>query len=254
MTVLSLQTGIIYGPIRSRRLGRSLGINLLPVDNKLCSFDCVYCHYGRTQHKTLTAEPQLFPGVSEVLDAVEGALTGELEFDYLTFSGNGEPTLHPEFVAIVAEVRRLLRLHRPREKLAILSNGTTVYMPGIRDALACFDVPVLKLDAGDRKTLNGINRPAREVEFERLLKSLKGVPALVIQSVLIDGRVSNIHGAPYENWLSALAAIQPTRVQVYSTDRPVPEVGVTRVPPAELKRIAEEIQGSLNLPARAYWA
>lgn len=97
MRVLQLQTDIIYGPINSRRLGRSLGINLLPNDRKLCSFNCVYCHYGRTDVKTLLPEDVHFPSVEQVLDAVEEVLRTYPDVDYFTFSGNGELTLHPHF-------------------------------------------------------------------------------------------------------------------------------------------------------------
>ncbi len=125
MAMIPLQRGIIYGPVASRRLGRSLGINLLPANCKLCSFDCVYCHYGRTQAKSLHPEEDAFPSVQEVLNAVEAALQGGLDFDYLTFSGNGEPTLHPNFAEIVFEVRILRDRLRPQVKLAVLSNSST---------------------------------------------------------------------------------------------------------------------------------
>jgi wyosine [tRNA(Phe)-imidazoG37] synthetase (radical SAM superfamily) len=107
MAVLPLKSGIIYGPVNSRRLGRSLGINLLPTRHKLCSFDCVYCHYGRTQIKTLCPEDDGFPGVDQVLHAVFEALQYYQDIDYLTFSGNGEATLHPQFPEIAASVRGL---------------------------------------------------------------------------------------------------------------------------------------------------
>jgi wyosine [tRNA(Phe)-imidazoG37] synthetase (radical SAM superfamily) len=219
MTVLPLQTGIIYGPIDSRRLGRSLGINLLPTSYKLCSFDCVYCHYGRTQVKTLCPEASNHPGVEQVLQAVREALQVHLDIDYLTFSGNGEATLHPEFPRIVSGVRQLRDQLRPEVKLTILSNSSTVHLPHIREALAGFEAPIMKLDAGDPRTLAGLNRPAPEVKLERILEGLKGIPRLIIQSVLVEGRVTNIRGEAFEAWLAALAEIRPTGVQIYSTVR-----------------------------------
>ncbi len=252
--VLQLQTGIIYGPIHSRRLGRSLGINLLPTAYKLCSFDCVYCHYGRTRVKTLTPEESPFPSVEQVLNAVEEALQTHQEIDYLTFSGNGEPTLHPHFPAIVASVRRLRDALRPEVKLAILSNSTTVHLPRIRAALKMFDAAIMKLDAGDPTTLARINRPAADVKLEAIIEGLKDIPNLIIQSVLVTGRVSNIQGEPFEAWLSALSAIRPAQVQIYSTDRPVAETGVGRVPPTTLRSIAAEIEQRTGLQVHAYWA
>lgn len=253
MTVLQLQSSIIYGPVNSRRLGRSLGINLLPTDRKLCSFDCVYCHYGRTKVKTLLPEGRHFPSVEQVLDAVEEALRACPDIDYLTFSGNGEPTLHPDFSTIAPAVRRLRDTLRPDVKLAILSNSTTVHLPHVREALRVFDAPIMKLDAGDPATLASINRPAPAVKLERIVEGLKGIPGLIVQSVLIDGKVSNVKGEAFEAWLSALSEIRPERVQIYSTDRPVPEAEVERVPPATLRRVAREIENRAGVQANAYW-
>jgi wyosine [tRNA(Phe)-imidazoG37] synthetase (radical SAM superfamily) len=254
MTVLKLQKGVLYGPIDSRRLGRSLGINLLPSDYKLCSFDCIYCQYGRTTFKTLSPERKDLPSLEQVLDAVEKVLQTPVNIDALTFSGNGEPTLHPDFPAIVAGVRRLRDELRPDVKLAILSNSTAVHLPHVWDALALFDAPSMKLDAGDARTLAAINRPATGVKLEHIIEGLKGIPGLVIQSVLIDGRVSNAKGEAFDAWLAALSEIRPAQVQIYSTDRPVPDAGVERVGPAALQRIAAEIEQRTGIPAKAYWA
>jgi len=253
MKTLPLKPGIIYGPVNSRRLGRSLGINLSPTRRKVCSFDCVYCHYGRTQVKTLHPEASDLPGVDEVLHAVLQALQFYRDIDYLTFSGNGEATLHPEFPQIVAGVRALRDELRPELKLTILSNSSTAHLPHIREALAGFESPIMKLDAGDPKTLAGVNRPAPEVKLERILNGLKGVPGLITQSVLVDGRVSNVRGAAFEAWLAALAEVRPARAQIYSTDRPVPDAGVERVPPETLGRIAREVEARVGVKVEAFW-
>jgi wyosine [tRNA(Phe)-imidazoG37] synthetase (radical SAM superfamily) len=257
MALLPLQPGILYGPVNSRRLGRSLGINLLPSRYKLCSFDCLYCHYGRTPVKTLSpGEKHLpdLPGVAAVLQAVAEALQTRRDFDYLTFSGNGEPTLHPHFPEIVSGLSRLRDQLRPEVKLAILSNSTTVHLPHIRETLRLFDAPLMKLDAGDPRTLAGLNRPAAEVRLERIIEGLKRVPGLVIQSVLVDGPVANIRGEAFATWLAALAEVRPAQVQIYSTDRPVAEAAVERVPPAALQRLATEIADRTGLQVHAYWA
>jgi len=253
MRVLPLERDIIYGPLFSRRLGRSLGVNLLPTRYKLCSFDCVYCHYGRTDVKTLSPPARDFPWMKEVLRAVEAALRKYPNVDYLTFSGNGEPTLHPSFPAIVAAVRHLRDELSPDVKLALFSNGTTAHLPHVRESLALFDAPILKLDAGDPETLARINRPAPEVKLEDILDGLKEVPGCIVQSVLVDGKVSNVRGEAFEAWVAALAAIRPTEVQIYSTDYPVPEAGVERVLPYVLKRIAGEVEERTGLQVRAYW-
>jgi len=254
MAMLPLQSAIIYGPINSRRLGRSLGINLLPTSHKLCSFDCVYCHYGRTQVKTLCPEASQLPGVEDVLQAVQEGLLAHPDIDYLTFSGNGEATLHPQFLQIVAGVRKLRDDLRPEAKLTILSNSSTVHLARIREALASLEAPIMKLDAGDPKTLARLNRPTAEVTLESIIEGLKDVPGLIIQSVMVDGRVSNVRGAAYRAWLAALVEIRPTRVQIYSTDRPVPDVGQQRVLPSTLRRLANETEDRSGLQVDAYWA
>ena len=253
MRVLPLEKNMVYGPLFSRRLGRSLGVNLLPTGYKLCSFDCVYCHYGRTDVKTLSPPARDFPWTKQVLRAVEAALRKPPNVDYLTFSGNGEPTLCPSFPAIATAVRRLRDDLSPEVRLAIFSNGTTAHLPHVQEALSLFDAPILKLDAGDLETLARINRPAPEVKLEDILDGLKEVPGCIIQSVLVDGEVSNVRGEAFEAWVAALAAIRPTEVQIYSTDYPVPEAGVERVLPYVLKRIAGEVEERTGLRVHAYW-
>ena len=162
--------------------------------------------------------------------------------------------LHALGVAFVAGVCALRDRLRPAVRLAILSNSTGLYFPQIRETLTIFDLPVMKLDAGDTTTLACINHPAVGVKLEGILAGLRGIPGLVIQSVLLDGRVTNARGEAFEAWLSALAQLEPDEVQIYSTDRPVPEVGVEKVPPAMLQCIAREVERRTGLRARAYWA
>jgi wyosine [tRNA(Phe)-imidazoG37] synthetase (radical SAM superfamily) len=253
MSVLPLETTIVYGPIRSRRLGLSLGVNLLPTGYKLCSFNCVYCHYGRTDVKSPSADARDLPWSCEVLRAVEAALREHPGIDTITFSGNGEPTLHPAFPKIAAGVRELRDAQAPNVKLALFSNAATVHMEHVRRALELFDLPMLKLDAGDSDTLAAINRPAPAVRWKRIFEGLEQVPRLIIQSMLIDGEVSNVRGAAFEAWGDALTQLKPAHVQIYSTDYPVAENGVERVLPYELKRIAKDVREHAGLPIEALW-
>lgn len=253
MRVLPLERHFVYGPVRSRRLGRSLGINVLPFDHKACSFDCLYCHYGATTGKTLTPDVHDFPGVEQVLKAVEVALRAHPEVDALTFSGNGEPTLHPYFRELVFGVRRLREQLAPQAQLTLFSNATTLHLPQVRAALAWVDAPIMKLDAGDPATFARMDRPAPGISLDAVIAGLQALPDVIIQSVLIDGPVSNVRGAPFEAWVAALAEIRPRQVQIYSTDYPVAEDSVQRVPPYELRRIAEEVARRTGLAARAFW-
>ena len=129
--MLPLKHEIIYGPVNSRRLGRSLGINLLPARGKVCSFDCIYCQYGRTPGKTLDPKPEGFPPFNEVIAAVETALISGPEFDNFTFSGNGEPTMHPRFPQVVARVLEVRNALAPGARVCAMSNGLAAWRPAI---------------------------------------------------------------------------------------------------------------------------
>lgn len=253
MSLLALQPDIIYGPVTSRRLGRSLGINLLPCGYKLCSFDCMYCQYGATRVKALFPYEALLPSLTEILGAVQTALESPREFDTLTFSGNGEPTLHPRFPEIVAATRQLRDELRPKVRLALLSNSSTAHLPYIQETLAGIDLPIMKLDAGDAKTMEQLNRPAPDVQFDLIIQGLKNMPGIILQSVLVDGQVSNISTQAFEAWVSRVEEIQPSQVQLYSTEREAPEPGIKLVPPVELQRLAALAEKRTGITVKAYW-
>jgi wyosine [tRNA(Phe)-imidazoG37] synthetase (radical SAM superfamily) len=253
MAGIPLQAGVIYGPILSRRLGRSFGINLLPVDRKLCSFNCVYCQYGAAKAVEEPYSQFKFPKVDDVLQEVEKALIKPRTIEYLTFSGNGEPTLHPDFVEIVQGVTLLRNRLRPGAKLAILSNSSRVTNPEILSALAQFDKPMMKLDAGDQKTFQSINRPAPRISLNAILECLQQIPKLVIQSMLIDGEFSNVNSETLDKWVAALDHIQPQEIHIYSVARPTADGNVETVSPRKLQRIAFDLNQRYSLPVRAFW-
>jgi wyosine [tRNA(Phe)-imidazoG37] synthetase (radical SAM superfamily) len=253
MSGIQLQPGIIYGPVLSRRLGRSLGINLLPNNRKVCSFDCVYCQYGDTADLVLSPTRSTLPTPKEVFSAVEAALKKPRSMDYLTFSGNGEPTIHPDFPEIVRGVKELKDQLRPGAKLAILSNSSRVNDPEVAAALRLMDAPMMKLDAGDEETFRAINCPVSKLKLSDIIDGLATLPNLMIQSVLIDGHVSNIRGNPYESWASVLNDLRPQEIHIYSTERPTAKGDVTCVPPGKLQDIAENLQNRFNLCVHAFW-
>jgi wyosine [tRNA(Phe)-imidazoG37] synthetase (radical SAM superfamily) len=252
MSVLKLQSDVIYGPINSRRLGHSLGINLLPTTRKLCSFDCIYCQYGSSDAGSLPEEHTGFPSLETVLQSIEKALSQQPQPDYLTFSGNGEPTLHPQFPEIVAEVRRLRDRTCPNVRLAILSNSSRIHRPEIREALQQLDDPIMKLDAGDPATFAQINRPVPGVTFEKIITGLAAMPRVIIQSMIVDGPVQNAKGEAHEAWLSTLAQLSPEKVQIYSTERPVARTEVERVSKVTLEGQARNAEKRTGVPVRAY--
>ena len=253
MSGIPLQSKIIYGPIFSRRLGRSLGINLLPSKMKTCSFDCIYCQYNKTTERTLSPDREHLPRPDEVFEAVEKALQKPRSMDFLTFSGNGEPTIHPDFLEIVKGVRVLLDKYRPDAKLALLSNSTMVSSQAVQEAIGLIDAPMMKLDAGDEITFQAINQPVGGLHLDQIIEGLGELPHLMIQSVLVDGKISNVRGEAYHAWKEALASLTPDVIHIYSTERPTMQGEVERVSPQRLSEVAEELSGRLNLNAQAFW-
>jgi wyosine [tRNA(Phe)-imidazoG37] synthetase (radical SAM superfamily) len=252
MELLPLRRDLTYGPVNSRRLGRSLGVNLFPAARKVCSFDCIYCQYGRTRERTLCAAPDDVAPAADVLEAVQLALRADPTIEYVTFSGVGEPTLHPAFPWLVDGIRRLREEMGHRARLAVLSNSSTLGRPEVFAALFRVDAPIMKLDAGDADTLNAVNAPVAGVRMETIIEALAELGGPILQALFVDGPVSNARGAALQAWLGAVRRIRPRSVQVYSTDRAVPETSVRPVAPQTLQRIAAEVR-TAGAEATAYW-
>lgn len=239
MNLLPLQKGILYGPINSRRLGRSLGINLMPQKYKLCSFNCVYCHYGLTSVHTVDVRPYAadLPELADVVQAIKNVLVSKQQFDYITFSGNGEPTLHPQFAELAAEIAGLRDKHRPEVKIALLSNSSGL-SNAVKESIRHIDLPVFKLDAGTWQAFHAVNRPARGVDLEQITKHLESLDGIYIQTVLIHGVPCNTKDEELNAYFERLKIIRPRKVHIYSIDRPVPNAKIERVLSHELERIA----------------
>jgi wyosine [tRNA(Phe)-imidazoG37] synthetase (radical SAM superfamily) len=254
--LIPLQQGIIYGPIRSKRLGRSLGLNLFPADRKICSFNCVYCHFGLTTDHTTGGRDFTVPAVADVLAAVEAWLESDHEFDYVTFSGNGEPTLYPGFAQLVPRLRELIHRHRPTVRLALLSNSSTVLDPRLRPAFRQIDLPIFKLDAGDQETFEALNHPCPGIRIADIVAGLVRLAAgqnITIQTALVAGPVKNYAGAAFENWVQAIKEIRPGRIQLYTTDRPVPDQQVLKLADAQLEEVAAKVRELTGIEAKAYY-
>lgn len=253
MKLLELKKTIIYGPVNSRRLGKSLGINLTPMGMKVCSFDCVYCQYGRTAVHTLKPEGLDFPTVEEVGEALREGMTEHQESAYVTFSGNGEPTLHPNFDELVDVVTGLRDEILPDALTAALSNGTTLQFPRVLNAVRKLDVPIVKLDAGNSDLFRSINRPCEVATFEKLVEGAKALPKLRTQSVLFDGPLQNCSGQPLDDWIDVLSELKPLEAQIYSTQRPVPDLSIKVIPPDRLEKIAEGASRKSGARVNAYF-
>ncbi len=219
----------IFGPVHSRRLGVSLGINLLPADGKVCSFDCIYCECGyNSQHRA----HQSLPTTEEVKTALEARLQDMQKNgptpDVLTFAGNGEPSVHPQFAEIVKEVAALRDKYFPNAKLSILSNATRISKPEVREALRMFDNAIMKLDTVSPGYIEKVDRPCGHYDVEEQIKWLTEMhERIIIQTMFMEGEhegedVSNCSEQYVTPWLEAVARIQPQKVMIYTVDRETP--------------------------------
>jgi len=235
MSYIPLQKGIIYGPVKSKRLGRSLGINLSPAGLKVCTFNCVYCFYGPT-----TGTEGDFPSVDDVARALTNALRSSPEVDYITFAGNGEPTLHPEFDAVVAAVRRIRDRLATGTPVALLSNASLLTDETVKATLPFIDLAMLKLDTADQQTFLRTNRPLIPMNVADIVEALSALQnPPVIQSVVVRGRVETHKEESLQTWLEALERIKPQYVQLYTLDEPIEAVGLLPATREELQKIKE---------------
>jgi wyosine [tRNA(Phe)-imidazoG37] synthetase (radical SAM superfamily) len=249
---IELKRGIFYGPVASRRLGRSLGINLLPPRGKLCPFDCVYCQYGSTACHDPSRLAGELPSVEQVEAAVETALRRLDEPpEWLTFSGNGEPTLHPAFPAMVDAVIDLRDRLCPQARTAILSCSTEIGRPPVQSALGRLDARIMKLDVGSEEDLQRYNRPANGVNLEGIVDGLRQLGDVTIQSLLTAGDEGNFNGSSLKAWLDRVVELAPQTVQIYTLDRPTACHALLPVGLSELRAMAAALQRA-NLRAEAF--
>ena len=240
----------VYGPIRSRRLGMSLGINLMPNDGKICSFDCLYCEAG------FNAQGPGKDGVPS-REAVKKQLRHKLmemkqegqTLDVITFSGNGEPTLHPEFKKVVEDVLRLRTEFFPDAKVSVLSNSTMAGKPAVAEALLKVDNNILKLDSAMPHTFRVLNRPTSPNCLpEGVIADLKRFKGqCVVQTIMIRGeydgeRFDNTTDEELDALLSAYLEIGPREVMLYSIDRKTPAENLEKVSKEELEQIAQRFR------------
>jgi wyosine [tRNA(Phe)-imidazoG37] synthetase (radical SAM superfamily) len=242
---------IIFGPVTSRRLGVSLGINLLPNRKKVCNFNCIYCECGWSQ--SVESEGGYLPSRSEVYEALASRLQ-EMKVknqkpDVITFAGNGEPTLHPDFSGIIDDSIKLRNNFFPEAKIAVLSNSTTIINPSVREALLKIDMNILKLDSAFDLTIALHNQPRVKISAEELIENLRKFNGkLIIQTLFLRGSfkgktIDNTTPEEIDAWLEALVRIKPEEVMIYTISRDTPEGGqLNKVPLEELKDIALRVQ------------
>jgi wyosine [tRNA(Phe)-imidazoG37] synthetase (radical SAM superfamily) len=221
MQNLKLQSSMVYGPVGSRRIGLSLGVNLSPMVDKLCTFNCVYCHYGWTRTLTLDAQTHMdsLPDVNDLARQLEEYQVDREVIDHVTFSGNGEATLHPDFSRAVDIVTEFRDRCTPQSKTAILSNSSMVSDPGVREALSKLDRCIMKLDAGDEETFRKINRPPPALKLQTIIDGLKELKNLETQTIFLDGSACNATDAAVKAWLQVMLELKPNAMQIYTLNR-----------------------------------
>jgi wyosine [tRNA(Phe)-imidazoG37] synthetase (radical SAM superfamily) len=255
---MPLQHGIIYGPVQSRRLGASLGINLLPSEYKLCSFNCLYCQYGWTKRVTFAPGERLqdLPSVGAVAAALESELallsSGRGTIDAITICGNGEPTLYPARAEVVTRVKRIRDRYEPKARVAILSNSSTVGNAAVRAALELVDVKIMKFDAGTEGMFRQLNHPAAPVYMGEIVAGLKQLKDPHLQSCFVQGRVTNADPDSVAIWIDKVREIHPVAVQLYTLDREPADKRIERVSHATLAWIAHALRWRGGLPAQIY--
>ena len=238
---------LIFGPIHSRRLGLSLGVNLLPVDAKICSFNCIYCECGF--NTTMQESP--IPNREQVRETLEAKLQemfSENQIpDVITFAGNGEPTLHAEFDGIIDDTITLRNNYCPTAKVSVLSNSTRIHKPHIFNALKKVDNNILKFDSAINHTMMLMDQPVgKHINVEWFIEHLKKFDGrLIIQTMFLRGEVNgeNIDNSStheVEAWLLALDQIRPQQVMIYSLDREAPTQNLQKISVTELNAIADK--------------
>ena len=260
-----LREETVFGPIHSRRLGNSLGINLLPERGKLCNFDCIYCECGWNADGH---GDTVLPTASRVRSLLEDKLLrlmmDGVRIDSITFSGDGEPTLNPEFPRIIDDTLRLRDTFYPSAKVSVLSNATRVHVPEILEALRKVDNPIMKLDAPTDGLAALINRPTRGYSVARVVEGLKGFDGgFVLQTMFLRAWTLGPEGEKSEcyfdsaapevllPWMDIVRTLHPRLVQVYTIDRPTPALGLEKYSVEEMRTlVAPLLEEGFNIQFR----
>lgn len=239
----------IFGPVHSRRLGVSLGINLLPADGKICTFDCIYCECGfNADHRS----KEKFPKREEVRAALEARLLDMQQNgpapDVLTFAGNGEPTAHPHFPEIIEDTLALRDQYFPNAKVSVLSNATFIHRPDVFEALNRVDNNILKLDTVNEEYIRTVDRPNSSYSVDEIIHYLKAFKGnCIVQTMFLKGSYQGIERNNTSDeyvlpWLETVKMIAPRQVMIYTIDRETPIHELQKATHEELDHIAELIK------------
>ncbi|MBQ2418048.1 MAG: radical SAM protein [Alistipes sp.] len=245
----ALYPTIVYGPVRSRRLGVSLGVNLLPLQAKVCTFDCIYCECGWNGDNNGSRRFNGREEVSAALQSVLETMAAEgQQLDVITFAGNGEPTMHPDFEQIIDDTIALRDQYAPTAKISVLSNATQLHRADVVRALERVDNNILKIDSLDESVAQLINKPCCNYSVAKVVEQLRQFNGrVIVQTMFLRGEyngkvVDNTTEDQIAAWLNALKLIEPQSVMVYSIARDTPCKSLIKVEKAELEQIAERVR------------
>jgi len=238
----------IFGPVHSRRLGLSLGINLLPADGKVCSFDCIYCECGFNEDHRPALPLPTREAVAKALEErlIQMRAEGRMP-DVLTFAGNGEPTCHPHFAGIISDTIRLRNQYCPEAKVSVLSNATMIHRQTVHDALMQVDNNILKLDTIDPLYINKVDHPNGTYDVDAIIDRMKAFNGhLIIQTMFMRGdcngeSVDNTGEEYVAPWLEAVKDIKPQQVMIYTIDRETPTQGLLKATHEQLDQIRDRV-------------
>ncbi len=232
---------LIVGPIHSRRLGSSLGINLMPEHGKICSFDCIYCECGWNKDHDQDKLRPIAKQVEQALkERAEELHRDNIRVDSITFSGNGEPTIHPEFAKIVDITLRIRDEYLKDAKVSVLSNASMIWKKEVRQALMKVDNPILKIDSTDKDIVNAVNRPAPGYSLDKTIEDLKKFNGnFILQTIffktidfdLTDKKLT-------EDWRNLVRQLRPRQIMMYTLDRDTPAKDLKKATMEEMREIA----------------
>ncbi len=235
---------IVFGPIFSRRLGSSLGVNLLPSKGKLCNFDCIYCECGWNKDGI---SDKVFPKFEEVEAALEGRMSSLAEegvkVDSITFSGNGEPTVHPDFPQIIDVTLRCRDKYFPQAKVSVLSNATMIGRPAVAEALMRIDNPILKIDASTDELIMKMNRPVGHYSLDEVLAAMmKFEGKFVLQTMFLRSpEFDTTAGGALERWMDIVRMVRPREIMVYTIDRETPDKSLAKYTVEEMTAFVQPL-------------
>lgn len=239
----------IVGPIHSRRLGISLGVNLLPRDGKICSFDCLYCECGWNRDHRGGRFPVAAEVVAQLQEKLSQMKAGGEGLDVITFAGNGEPTLHPDFAWVIDRTLALRDEFYPEAKVSVLSNATRMTDEKVHAALLRVDNNILKIDGAWDETIHQIDQPAdKHYSVRQIVEGMKSFKGeLIVQTMFVrgvhDGKiVDNTTPAEVDAWRMLMREIRPHQIMAYSLDRPTPEPALQRVPKEEMEEFVRPLR------------